>query len=288
MSVGIPSTYTGSAARALAHLEQNRSTINLVSTPHSRWPFPPTSSHPKLLRISVLDSSFNPPTLAHLALMNSRRRDGPDYDARLLLLSVRNADKSLKSSDATHPQRLEMMFLLTQDIDSSSESEGPARNVAVAVIDEPTFVGKSKLLLSFLRGRMQTIDDGQLPSIQLTFLQGLDTLERLFSPHYYPSEASMNASLIDFFSPTGDDSSVVCARRGAKNDSRWDESRLPPLAKEFVATGKVVLIEIGGKEREISSTEVRHQRASGREGWRDLVGDRITRFIEGQGLYLNP
>lgn len=105
------------------------------------------------LRISILDSSFNPPTRAHLALAQSKppkrifvpgterqsnvssttvkpRRPSAgsgdavvtqerkpeynedDYDARLLLLSVRNVDKTLKPGDATFVQRVEMMSQL--------------------------------------------------------------------------------------------------------------------------------------------------------------------------------
>ncbi|KZT01369.1 uncharacterized protein LAESUDRAFT_731208 [Laetiporus sulphureus 93-53] len=127
------------------------------------------------LRISVLDASFNPPTLAHLALANApcpypivsasaTARDVHDYDAKLLLLSVRNADKHLKPGDAGYIQRLEMMTLLAKDIirarirdDHTSDLDAPAvphDNVAVAIIDEPTFVGKSRALLQYLRQRV--------------------------------------------------------------------------------------------------------------------------------------
>ncbi|KAF8896471.1 hypothetical protein BD779DRAFT_1726717 [Infundibulicybe gibba] len=91
-------------------LRQSHSThpVELVAMSHALWPLSrgiakmPPADVP--LRILVLDSSFNPPTRAHLALINSPRptdrspdptiSDG-DYDAKLLLLSVRNADKPL-------------------------------------------------------------------------------------------------------------------------------------------------------------------------------------------------
>jgi nicotinamide-nucleotide adenylyltransferase len=80
-----------------------------------------------------LDSSFNPPTLAHLALAKAPappprsggaigeiKDESSGYDAHLLLLSIRNADKPLKPGDATHLQRLEMMFFFAQDIIQSA------------------------------------------------------------------------------------------------------------------------------------------------------------------------
>ena len=133
----------------------------------------------------MLDSSFNPPTKAHLALALSTSQakesittdgNGGD-DARLLLLSVRNADKALKAGDATHVQRLDMMVLLAKEIESrSSQSSTPGKsqmmmegedgnthedvdegaNVAVAIIDEPTFVRKSAVLRDFLNARIAT------------------------------------------------------------------------------------------------------------------------------------
>ena len=96
----------------------------------------------RTLHISVLDASFNPPTLAHLALANSlppQTSPGypPDFDARLLLLSVRNADKQLKPTDATYEQRIEMLVLLAHDLARSSARSVPdaaphEANVAVA------------------------------------------------------------------------------------------------------------------------------------------------------------
>ena len=173
-----------SAPLLLQRLQQGLSVppVELIYTPHSRWPLP----HPRIiqqhpnqpLRISILDSLFNPLTLAHLALANSpcpiyrddseRNSEIQDacvhgYNAKLLLLSVKNIDKSLKAGDATYQQCLEMMFLLSKDIISSinteishSLPEKEAANVAIAIIDKPRFVGKSATLLDFLQWRFTT------------------------------------------------------------------------------------------------------------------------------------
>src|SRR6202034_4536849 len=97
----------------------------------------------------------------------------------LLLLSVRNADKALKPGDATYLQRLDMMTLLAKDI---YDKDAPAydANVAVAIIDEPTFVGKAAALLAFFRQRFSDFSSTSTPPTpptppsnpQLIFLQG--------------------------------------------------------------------------------------------------------------------
>ncbi|KAF8976808.1 hypothetical protein BDQ17DRAFT_1454716 [Cyathus striatus] len=154
------------ALTLLHKLQQGLSSprIELVYATHEWWPLPASSSSIRLspesrqkLRISVFDSSFNPPTRAHLALANapspslsSAASDATqeNYDATLLLLSVRNVDKSLSHGDATYLQRLEMMRILSGDM---KQAEG---NGAIAIIDEPTFVGKQRVLKGFLENRL--------------------------------------------------------------------------------------------------------------------------------------
>ncbi|KAJ6466595.1 hypothetical protein C8R47DRAFT_951775, partial [Mycena vitilis] len=171
------------------------------------------------LQISVLNSSFNPPTLAHLVLVNAPRPSigedpGGEYDAKIYLLSVRNADRSLKPTDATYIQRLEMMLLPAQE----SVERAETYQVAIGIIDEPTFVGKASKLLVFMEHRLSGLGVAP-PRPQLTFLLGMsDTLERVLAPRYYGSsptdpdaETKMYASLHRFFAP--EHPHRVCAAR---------------------------------------------------------------------------
>ena len=160
---------------AIERVQQRVASAALVYTSHERWPLSPTRSLPKSpVRISVLDSSFNPPTLAHLALANvpSPFPSAPDYDAKLLLLSVRNADKLLQEGDATLYQRVEMMSLLATKIHHNDPSSPP--NVAVGLVNEPTFIAKSSALQSFLGNHLAELMFNPSHSIttQLTFLMG--------------------------------------------------------------------------------------------------------------------
>ena len=327
VQITIPSTFTATAKSLLTRITHGTPLqgLELVYTPHDHWPLPRSPSYGKALRISVLDSSFNPPTLAHLALakappspsisnedVTSGWRDA--YDAGLLLLSVRNADKTLKQGDATYLQRLEMMYLLTRDVEHPhpevEENSGVDSNVAIAIIDEPTFIGKSTALLTFLRSRLSSFSSAgpapNRPIPRLTFLLGIDTLERLFSPRYYPSqsEESMLRSLRYFFGQE-EGSTIVCARRDlASYPSSSSSSQSPPpatgtledleipqTAKEFFLADQIKLIDIGVKERAFSSSQVRQlvRSASGSsscDGWKQMASPRIARYVEERGLYL--
>lgn len=90
-------------------------------------------------------------------------------------------------------------------------------NVAVAIIDELTFVGKLRVLNAFLHAALAHGDDAaslvlgidspptQLPGPpELTFVVGTDTLERILPARYYASEADMRAALHQFLSSSGD------------------------------------------------------------------------------------
>ena len=307
------STVRKSAPLLLQRLQQGISVppVELIYTPHSRWPLPYSQTnqqHPnRTLKISVLDSSFNPPTLAHLALANSPRpsyrvddehpqtQDTCGYDAKLFLLSVKNVGKSLKVGDATYQQRLEMMLLLSKNIIASHHE---AANVAIAIIDKPTFVGKSRALLDFLQRRLAT------PlSLELTFLVGLDTLERLFSSRYYTSETDMMASLRQFLSaaPQGDNSRIVCAKRVSSPAEAAQSIENPEgissltLAKEFRESDRIVIIDIGNIVNRYSSSAIRSaigrfglgQTVDQDVGWKSMVTREIADYIAEQRLYVD-
>ncbi|KAJ2997756.1 hypothetical protein NUW54_g7096 [Trametes sanguinea] len=309
----------------LKRIQQGLSVVELVHTSHPRWPLPahPHPFPPPNLHVSVLDSSFNPPTLAHLALANTLPPPTPaeeastptaqDFDARLLLLSVRNADKQLKPGDATYEQRVEMMILLARDLARSHARSVPAArdalpeaaphepNVAVAIIDEPTFVGKSAILRDFLSKRILEIlgpaqvasafPNNSPPTPKLTFLMGTDTIVRLFAPRYYADEQSMVAALRRFLSPEGDDSRIICARRISPSvvpaiaEEERIEVEMSEFARKIIPVHKLSFVDIGERECTYSSSEVRESLAKGDEGWKDMVTPSIMEYITSKKLY---
>jgi len=218
------------------------------------------------------------------------------YDAHLLLLSVTNADKVPKPGDAGFEQRLEMMHLLAKELHSLGTGHS-AGNIAVAAINEPTFVGKARHLREFLlakirnaiklstvggEGRGSTIP---APLLQLHFILGFDTVVRLFSTRFYASGDAMRSSLKTFFDPTGDNCVVVCARRslndGASQEDRYTEEREfedNTEVKGYIDIGRVVLVDIPEDLQVISSTKAR-------KGEWDLVPPSIRDYIEIKKLY---
>jgi len=270
---------------AIERVQQRLASVVLVYKSHSRWPLPPNLSEPKdSLQINVLDSSFNPPTLAHRALLSASNPFSPthNYDANLLLLSVRNADKSLKPGDASLSQRLEMMILLTQDMPRND-------NVAVAIIDQPTFFGKSSSLLQFLHSHVSSISFNPVNhniSFQLMFLVGFDTLERILSHRYYSSEPEMYRSLHTFLSEDGDDSRLVCARRPGLTPIGSESERYTLMvAKEFSDRQRLAFIDLADTVKSFSSSYIRYEIAKSGATWKDVTTPQIARYVLNHSLY---
>lgn len=287
-------------SETIRRLRNGLTPIELIYSSAPAWPLPhPRPVNMKALQIAVLDSSFNPPTLAHLALANHPRPkyeySSGDYDAKLLLLSIRNADKKLKTSDATYEHRAEMMIELAKDVTNSDGSPG---NVAVAMIDEPTFVGKSKILQMFLMKRLNELESLE-PALEpkLTFLLGIDTLYRLFSPRYYSNSeedrfSKMRSALRQFF--VGDDSRVVSASRDASsypsNNESSSESYLMSQIQSFltdcsISSEYVSIIHIGDNLSRLSSSNVRELVAKNVEDWKPMVSTRVADYVTKEGLY---
>ncbi|GBE87868.1 predicted protein [Sparassis crispa] len=282
------------ALSTLIHrVQKGISAIELVYTSHPHWPLPPPTHVQKRSSVPI-------------PVPGSSDEEGESnkYDAKLLLLSVRNADKTLAPGDATYAQRLGMMILLAQDI-AHHQQEGD--NIAVAIIDEPTFVGKSKVLLKFLGERLVSVlsppstgapvpadfsppTTKSTPHLQLVFVVGMDTLERLFAPRYYASPEDMRLSLRRLLSPEGDDAWVVCARRlmhaSLLTDAQLERERsFMETIEEFVQSRRVTLINIGEEERTISSTHIRESRHRGDLAWRSCVTSSIADYVEQHSLY---
>ncbi|KAG5646961.1 hypothetical protein DXG03_001684 [Asterophora parasitica] len=294
--------YRASAVSALNRIQQglSRPPLELVHVPHSQWPVPRT--HPtgtrRSLKILVLDASYNPPTLAHLALANSpasyskhtsAAHDTSEYDAKLLLLSVRNADKALKPWDATYRQRLEMIKVFAAVVNTKQGSpnagETLQNNVAIAIIDEPTFVGKSTILQTFFRAKSAAF------APDLSFDTQLNFSWRLALPRYYQSQEHMLESLRKFLSPApqGDDSRIICAKRGSSSSSESvSASAGLAVVQEFISSGRIAIIDINEDVRTYSSSEVRntiHRRGLDAQEWGKFVPDGIANYIVDEKLY---
>ena len=262
-------------ATALSRLQAGITRVEFVHKPCTSWPYPRPSPHSltgpptapggvSAFRVAVLDSSFNPPTLAHRALALLPAAASPT-EARLLLLSVRNADKTPRPGDASPVQRVEMMVRLAHEV-----------NAAVGLLDAPAFVHKAELLRAALP-----------PGARLTFIQGFDTLERFLTPRYYGdgSTMAMHAALQRFFAPDGDDSRVICARRVVEPMNPNEGPTILEVAREWVRADRINIVDIDNTLQTFSSTRVREKIRARDSSWRQMIPDCIAEYIEEQCLY---
>jgi nicotinamide-nucleotide adenylyltransferase len=153
-------------------------------------------SRPKSLYI--LDSSYNPPSRAHLALASTALATSkePSPHRLLLLFSTHNADKS--PSPASFAQRLAMMVLFAEDL--QRHRQGPsgisATEVAVDIglTTAPYYTDKSTSISS--------AEPLPYPSAPTHIhLLGYDTLTRFLAPKYYSKFTPPLSALEPFFGP---------------------------------------------------------------------------------------
>ncbi|KAL2158748.1 hypothetical protein VTH06DRAFT_3939 [Thermothelomyces fergusii] len=189
--------------RALSAFQSSGSKLQVICT------VPPSPSRegepevlPPLVRpqtLVVFDSSFNPPTRAHLRMATSgvlklMQKLGPCPGAirLLLLLSINNADKDARP--AAFDKRLAMMWAFAQDVQSSllmwfgnkqEAWEAQDFNVDLGLATVPYFHEKSAALAEagFYKGQRDP-DNGPAETEQV-FLVGYDTLVRILNPKYY-------------------------------------------------------------------------------------------------------
>ena len=168
--------------------------------------------------------------------------------------------------------------------------------MAIAITDEPTFVGKSKVLLDFLRQKFLSLPASP-KDIEPTFLVGQDTLERFFSSRYYSSDAVMTKALHQFLSPApeGDNSRLVSATRvpGTSSDEH-KTAKTPDLVQQYLSLGRLTIVDIGEKESTYISSAVRTAIAleeyvprdpEARQTWRNFVTTEVADYTVQEKLF---
>lgn len=163
---------------------------------------PPPAAPRRCQTLVILDSSFNPPTLAHMhmatsAIQDLRKQQQRDRsveqnrDVRLLLLlAVNNADKAPKP--AAFEERLLMMETFRRDVRDAwqrIDDEWPAPDIDVGLTTLPYFHDKSAAIAASPDYEHTSSGDDGEPQQQTkqVFLAGYDTLIRIFTPKYYTS-----------------------------------------------------------------------------------------------------
>ncbi|KAJ5747756.1 uncharacterized protein N7511_009452 [Penicillium nucicola] len=246
----------------------------------------------------VLDSSFNPPTLAHLRIASTALQSKPTPRPRLLLLlATQNADKP--SKPASFEDRLVMMELFARDLRahlattpafadaaaSGSEYQLPVEAlplIDIGVTKKPYFVDKAAAIESSDRY------PGALEQVHLT---GFDTLVRIFDAKYYPPHHTLSP-LVPFLerhrlrvtmrpgADWGEKEEQVAFMDALARGDRDDEG----ARREWVR--RIELVE-GRKPTEphVSSTRAREALHSAPRDLDWLVPDLVRQYILSEGAY---
>ncbi|KAL8798024.1 MAG: hypothetical protein Q9182_007023 [Xanthomendoza sp. 2 TL-2023] len=260
---------------------------------------PTTSPAPSCLPLKslhILDSSFNPPTLAHFrialsALKSTAKTLKPQR--LLLLLATQNADKAPKP--ATFEQRLAMMTLLAQTIldhyhSTGSSPPSPADEkvaIDIGIIKKPYFHDKAIAIEQSEFYKHEA--SGEQP--QQVHLLGFDSLIRLMDTKYYPPTHSL-APISGLFNHHR-----IRVTRRTEEGNKYGTAEEQDRIREALASGareeegakrewaeRIEMVE--GEGEAVSSTQVRE--AVGRGEWaaaERLVGKRVMEWVETEGLY---
>ncbi|MCJ1446499.1 MAG: hypothetical protein MMC23_007004 [Stictis urceolatum] len=277
---------------ALQEFTSSQASLRIIQTiSHSNTapPGPPST-------IFVLDSSFNPPTQAHLRLASSALRsqsasptnriNRPTTTRLLLLLATQNADKAPKP--AAFEQRLTMMSLLAQDIlDVVPQDSEVAIDIGLTKL--PYFVGKAKAIAENAAYSVS----GKEEPVRQVHLVGFDTLIRILDTKYYPPEHTLE--------PLGELFKWHALRVMFRPDDGWGGKGEQGRYVEELRSGgreheggkrewaeRIEMVE-GSRDGEeaVSSTKARE---AAERGDRTLVGELCTRavaeWITSEGLYV--
>jgi nicotinamide-nucleotide adenylyltransferase len=243
---------------------------------------------PKILY--VLDSSFNPPTRAHLRIASSALLEKLEPGSRLLLLlATQNADKP--SKPAPFEDRLAMMELFAHDVRShlaardssiSASSMEHIPTIDIAVTKKPYFIDKAAAIEA---------SDHYPSPLEQVHLTGYDTLIRIFNPKYYPPEHTLQP-LSALFSQhrlrvtlrPGDDWGDREEQEGFLASIARGERDSEGARREWAQ--KIQLIE-GRKPKDppVSSTRAREAAQSAPQDLDWLIPDHVRQFVLSEKTY---
>ena len=268
---------------AIQGFAASRSTLRIVRTiPESHHNPPSLQSPPE--QLFVLDSSFNPPTRAHLQIASTALAVSSSSPKRLLLLlATQNADKP--PSPASFAHRLVMMAIFANDLVRvlQADKPGPADiAVDVGITKEPYFISKAISIAS------SSLYESS-PPIEQVHLIGFDTFVRILDPKYYPPSHTL-APLKDLFD---NHRLQVTYRLGDKFGGMAEQDDYIRTLKDGTAAKegwegswieKITLVQ--GRGDGTNSTKARKAASQGdKDDLLRLCSEDITDWVLEQGLY---
>lgn len=304
-------------SQGLKDFASSSSSFKIVRTiPQSK---PPSSS--PINTLYVLDSSFNPPSKAHLALVKAALRSSVSHnDSKsissshpprvLFLLATVNADKKPKPAD--FEDRLVMMTLMAEELhsltfdsssshstDKSSSSSTTSPTIDIGITKEPYFTDKAS---SIAQSHTYTPDDTS-DNITQIHITGFDTLTRIFTPKYYPNHDPPLSALEPFLSQHRIHATIRVESTSSNDNDLEDEFGTVEKQKGYVkglAEGDLadqgmkrewarqvdLAVDESGEADGVSSTKARECVKNGKvEELSSFVGEGVKAWIEQRGLY---
>jgi len=182
-------------------------------------------------RVAVLPSAFNPPTRAHVGLLELAA-DVPGISHVAALLTTNNVDKSLFGAPLSH--RVGMLLAL----------RAPRPEVAVLGSNAARLIDQGLAL------------ETAFPGVAFDFVVGYDTLVRIFDEKYYED---MPGALDVFFARHR----VIASNRAQATAGALADFLRQPEVAEYA--GRVIVRELDTHHAGLSSTGARQSVARGEE-----------------------
>ncbi|HEX2171778.1 MAG TPA: hypothetical protein VHL09_04980 [Dehalococcoidia bacterium] len=205
-------------------------------------------------RVGVLPGSFNPPTDAHEALVESALMGGL-VDAAVYLLSVRTVDKERITGLRLEDRLIALDLLIA----------GRPRRAAV-LTNRGLYVDQvAALRTSFLA-----------PDVEIVFLVGFDKILQIFDPKYYDDR---DAALRRLFAGAR----IAVAPRAGQDDRDLAALIDRPENRPFADGVALLPLPPGTVDPDLSATRVREALAAGRPP--GGVAEPVARFLRATSAF---
>ena len=219
--------------------------------------------------VAVLDSSFNPPTRAHLYLLSCTAQK-LELEHTMLLLAKQNADKPIVGASLV--QRVEMMQAI-------AATAVPTGSMMCGVTAHPLFVDKAEALQRLCG-----------TGTRIAMLVGFDTWIRIIDPKYYPA-GGLEPALRKIF----DSVEVMVASRDPGSASNLggemsvaEQEQVIKDLPEAITHGRLHFLLNEPQMAELSSSALRKAVALGDAGTaRGMLPECLHDYVEHEGLYLH-
>ena len=202
-------------------------------------------------RLGIFPASFNPPTMAHLALIKEAKKQG-NLDEILVLLDIQAMDK--EPVGAALEDRLAML----------KKAFGRDPKVSIGLSNRGLFFEKIKPLRKYYPA-----------PISFFFIVGFDTILRVMDKKYYPDRRKF---LVELF----DRSHFLVANRENDKKKEFEEFFNRKGNREYGT--KVSFFNLSRKVSFISSSLVRKRIAEGKPVM-GLIPAALLRWIQEKGHY---